>query len=90
MLYGPMAVAILYLVGGLNIYQNLLGGVLSTVGKVSLEVYLIHVMVLHPFVYYGIIECIGALTYVVIPLLTIPLAILACKIEELIKMRFVS
>ena len=55
---------------------------LSIVGKVSLEFYLIHIMILHIIRHFGLQSQIGAMSYLIIPILTFPLSLGANKLSE--------
>jgi len=80
LLYIPLTVALLLLLSmvGKKI------GVLEWVGSVSLEVYLIHITLLHPLRYYGIMDAVGYWLYLILPAVTLIIAWVVGKIERLI------
>lgn len=78
LIYIPMALALLYLVSRTGSKIKLL----EWVGGLSLEVYLIHITLLHPLAYYGILERTGNWTYIILPLIAVMFAGLLGLIEK--------
>lgn len=64
-----------------------LSTLLSTVGGVSLEFYLIHVMILHIIRYFGLQTYIGYWSFMIIPLVTFPLSLAANKCSVMIALK---
>lgn len=61
--------------------------VLEWLGGLSLELYLVHITLLHPIKYYGILDAVDAWLYLLLPAVSIPLAWIVKKIEEYILKR---
>lgn len=58
--------------------------VLEWLGGLSLELYLVHVTLLHPIKYYGIMDAVGYWLYLILPLVSGLLAWIVKKLEEII------
>jgi peptidoglycan/LPS O-acetylase OafA/YrhL len=54
----------------------------NKLGEISLEVYLVHIMTLHILKFYGLDKQIGQWMYILLPLMTIPLALMVPKISK--------
>lgn len=80
LLYLPMTIALLTILSKIGIKSN----AFAWIGGLSLEVYLIHITLLHPVKYYGIMESVGYWLYILLPVLTLCLALPVGRIEKLI------
>ena len=58
--------------------------VFAKLGEISLEVYLVHIMTLHVFTFYGFEKQIGQWMFIVLPLITIPLSLMVRKMTKLL------
>ncbi|MBO4315221.1 MAG: acyltransferase [Prevotella sp.] len=67
-----------------------LSSFLVTVGKVSLEFYMIHIMIIHIFQHQGLHTHIGSWCWLVVPVLTLPLALASNKLSEMISNKLIS
>ena len=63
---------------------------LKKIGALSLEVYMIHILILHIFNFQGWQSHLGYWSWLIVPLLTFPLSIAANKLAEKISMRIFS
>ena len=61
--------------------------VLEWLGGLSLELYLVHVTLLHPIKYYGIMDAVGNWLYLILPLLSALIAWVVEKIEKTVMKR---
>ena len=61
--------------------------VLEWLGGLSLELYLVHVTLLHPLKYYGIIDAVGYWLYLILPPLSALIAWVVGKIEKTVMKR---
>ena len=80
LLYIPLTLALLVL-------ASRAGGRISVfewIGGVSLEVYLIHITLLHPFKYYGVIDAVGYGLYLLLPVVALGLAWIVRQIENVV------
>lgn len=57
---------------------------LELAGGLSLEAYLVHITILHPLQYYGIIQAVGNWLYLILPAVSLLLAWIVGRIEKLI------
>ena len=55
---------------------------LATAGNLSLEMYLVHVTLLHPLKYYGVIDQLGYWLYLILPVITLPVAMAVGGLEK--------
>ena len=80
LLYLPMTIALLVLMstagGKIQIFEWM--------GSLSLEIYLIHITLLHPIKYYGVMDAVGYGLYLILPAVSVFLAWIVGKIEKLI------
>ena len=71
-LYGAMVIPILWLISfAFNRLSRIFIPLFSTIGKISLELYLCHIMILHIFRFYKVEQFIGYWMYFVLPFLAI-------------------
>ena len=70
LLYLPMTLAVLSLLSGTGGRKRML----HRIGGLSLEVYLIHITLLHPVKYYGLMDAAGYWLYLILPVITLLLA----------------
>ena len=86
LLYTPMVLALLSILSvfPLKIRKSKF---LAKIGKLSLELYLIHITLLHPFEHYGLLSLFGYWTYIILPLSSIVLAMMTGKVEKYILSR---
>lgn len=80
LLYIPMTLAFLTILSADEKKVFLI----EKVGSLSLETYLIHITLLHPLKYYGIIDILGYWLYLVLPIGTILLAFVINKVIRII------
>ena len=78
LLYIPLTLALLHILSTTG-KENLF---LERIGCLSLEVYLIHITLLHPMKYYGIIDAVGYWLYLILPVTSVLLAMLVGNIEK--------
>ncbi len=85
LMYAPMTIALLYciIVRGEK-WTHSKYGVLNNLGSMSLELYLVHITLLHPLKYYGVMDTVGFWMYLLLPVVTIPISYFMLKIEQLI------
>ncbi len=83
LLYMPMA----WLIVRLQSQFNWGSRFWSWIGGMSLESYLLHITLLHPLKYYGIMDAVGNWLYLLLPMLTIALSCVVMRIEEFILSR---
>ena len=55
------------------------------VGTLSLEIYLIHITLLHPIKYYGIMDAVGCWLYLILPVIAVLISWLVKEAEKRIK-----
>ena len=60
---------------------------LEWAGGLSLEIYLVHITLLHPLKYYGIMEALGCWLYICLPAAALLLAWIVGEIEKNIRKR---
>ena len=80
LLYAPMTLALINILsctGRSRVILEILGGV-------SLEIYLVHITLLHPIKYYGLISILGYWLYLVLPVVATLVSLVVMKIEKLI------
>lgn len=80
LLYIPMTLALLKLLSGIGKKIN----IFEWIGGLSLEVYLIHITLLHPIKYYGIMDSVDYWLYLILPAITLAIAWVVGRIEKLI------
>ena len=81
LLYIPMTLSLLNIV-------SKIGGKLQFfewIGTLSLEIYLVHITLLHPLKYYGIIDTVGYWLYLILPVIAVLISWLVKEIEKRIK-----
>ena len=78
MLYIPMTFAALYLVSAFGRPVR----VLEVIGRRSLEIYLIHIALLHVFKHAGITGAVGYWLYLILPAATLSIALIIGSIED--------
>ena len=78
LLYIPMTLAFLILISELEMNPR----ALAWTGGMSLEVYLIHITLLHPIKYYGIMAAVGYGLYLLLPAVSILLSWAVSGIEK--------
>lgn len=54
----------------------------TKLGEISLEVYLVHIMALHIFTFYGLDKQIGQWMFILLPLISIPLSLIVPQIAK--------
>ncbi len=81
LLYLPMSVS--FLIAASRIRGR--SKALEQIGGLSLEVYLIHITLLHPIKYYGVMDLLGAWLYLVLPGISVFLAWIVGLLEKQIK-----
>ena len=83
LLYLPMTLALAYMIAELKVLRKLLNNrFFAMLGLISLELYLIHVPLLHPFKQYGVINAVGYWLYLVLPVSSIALSAGAYAVEQ--------
>lgn len=80
LLYIPMTLTLLVLIS----LSNTKIPIFEWIGGLSLEAYLIHITLLHPLKYYGIIDVVGYWLYVILPIATLLISWIVVKIEAYI------
>lgn len=80
LLYFPMTLSLLFILSLFNGKSN----VLDWIGGLSLEVYLVHITLLHPLKYYGIIDLVGYWLYIILPVSALLISWIVGKIEKII------
>lgn len=87
LLYGPLTVCAVVLpmfISGLvhirENHENLVTIILNKIGKMTLELYMAHIIILHWFTYYGVLEILGLLSFLIILLLAVLWAYVVRKI----------
>ena len=91
--YFPMILPFLsffLLVAKLSFKVKCVYSFLHTVGIVSLEFYLIHVMVIHIIRNQGLLNHLGASVYIIVPLITLPLSMAANKLSDMISNKLIA
>lgn len=83
LVYIPVALAFLFLASHFGQKSK----VLTWLGGLSLEIYIVHITAIHQMRYYDVLERLGAWTYLLLPLNTIPLAWCVHKLAEQIQKR---
>ena len=78
LLYFPMTLSLLIIFREVPYHGKLLG----TIGSVSLEMYLIHVTLLHPIKRYGIMASTGYWLYLILPVISLILSLAVRQLEE--------
>lgn len=82
-MYLPMTIAFAYLISEMDIINKILKNrFLSLMGLISLELYLVHVPLLHPLKQYGVIKAVGYWLYLVLPVASIAISAAAYGIEQ--------
>ena len=76
-IYIPMTLALMIILSRIGRKVELL----EWIGGLSLEVYLVHITLLHPIKYYGIMEAVGYWLYLILPLIVVPIAWIVGRIE---------
>lgn len=56
----------------------------SWIGSMSLEIYLLHITLLHPLKYYGVMDAVGYWLYLILPILAVALSCVVVRIEEFV------
>ena len=56
--------------------------IFTKLGEISLEVYLVHIMTLHIFTFYGLDKQIGQWMFILLPLMSIPLSLMVSIIRK--------
>lgn len=56
--------------------------IFTKLGEISLEVYLVHIMILHIFTFYGLDKQIGQWMFILLPLMSIPLSLMVSIIRK--------
>ena len=81
LLYIPMTLSLL------NIVSKVGGKVqfFEWIGTLSLEIYLVHITLLHPLKYYGIMDTVGYWLYLILPVIAVLISWLVKEIEKRIK-----
>ena len=80
LLYIPTTIAFCFVVSAVGVRNRFL----DLAGTVSLEMYLIHITLLHPLNYYGVMDAIGYWLYLVLPIGTILISLAVSKLEMLV------
>lgn len=80
LLYIPMVLSLLFILSLFSGRSALFEGI----GGLSLEIYLIHITLLHPLKYYGAMDILGHWLYLVLPVAALLIAWIVGKIENLI------
>lgn len=79
LLYVPMTLALLVIVSALPGQRFPL---FSWLGGLSLEIYLVHITLLHPIKFYGMMDAVGYWLYLILPVMAIPIAFLVGKLAD--------
>lgn len=77
LLYIPMTLAVCTLSSRREIRSTLL----EWIGGLSLEIYLVHMTILHPIEYYGLREALGYWLYLVLPIISIGISWIVSQLE---------
>ena len=85
LLYIPMTLSILCLLSLPGPRKE--SGVLAALGAVSFEIYLVHITLLHPFKFYGLLEKAGYWSYLIVPLAAIAVSFAVYRLEKWIAAR---
>lgn len=83
LLYIPMTLVLLLILNN-RMYRS---RIIEYVGGISLEIYLLHITLLHPIKYYGIIDELEYWLYIILPTITIILAIVVQRIEKAVPLK---
>lgn len=78
LLYTPMTLSLMCVLSIVNGKRN----IFERIGGFSLEIYLVHITLLHPLKYYGLVDMTGYWLYLILPAITLPVAALVAKIEQ--------
>ena len=81
LLYMPMTLAVIMLMTNIPEIKRK-NGVFAWMGGISLEMYLIHITLLHPIKYYGLMDVVGYWLYLILPAVTILLSGVVGLIEK--------
>lgn len=80
LLYIPMTLSLLSI---LSLFNGKII-IFEWIGTLSLEVYLVHITLLHPLKYYGIIDSVGYWLYIILPVSALLISWIVGKIEKII------
>ncbi len=80
LMYCPMTLALMQILS----IKGDKNRALEWAGGLSLELYLVHITLLHPMKYYGLTDRAGYLMYIILPLVSIVTAVIADKIEKMV------
>ena len=83
LLYFPMTLSVSVLISVVSIKHR----PFQDIGKLSLEIYLAHVTLLHLLKYYGFIEKVGYWLYVILPVISVIIGCFVKRFEELLQRR---
>lgn len=75
LLYGPMTISLMIVLSMIYEQCSLSVGLLRFIGGISLEIYLVHITLLHPMNYYGILKHAGNWNYLILPICSILISI---------------
>lgn len=81
LLYMPMTLVLLLLLS--KIRHKI--AVFESIGRISLELYLSHITLLHPLKHYGAMDAVGYWLYLILPVISIILAFIVRRIEQLLQ-----
>ena len=89
--YGPITVCIVTLLaailGPLDRRANVIGKALETIGGISLEMYMSHIIILHWFTYYGWLENVGLWSIIIITGAALAVSCIVQRLNEIILYR---
>ena len=81
LLYIPMTISLMIL---LSTPPTRRARLFKWIGSFSLEVYLVHITLLHPVKYYGMMDAVGYWLYLILPVVSVLIAWVFARIEDLI------
>lgn len=88
--YSPMTLSLVICLLAICNGTNLQSAILKIVGSVSLEIYLIHITLLHPLDFYGVLKYAGNWSYLLLPVVSIIIALGVKKVEDPVVEKFLN
>ncbi len=83
LMYAVMVIPAIWVMNMLfEFLPSTITNVFGKIGKVSLEIYLVHIMTLHVFTFYELNSTIGQWMYLLLPSITLPLSFLVSRISS--------
>lgn len=87
LLYIPTTLALMTVLSYLTKGEQSKKNLMALIGTLSLEIYLVHITLLHPFKYYGIMKQVGYWLYLILPVIAVLISWVISKIEKFILKR---